>query len=65
MTKHERGTSCWHGHVTWGTGDNCAWRATRAELSKSQNMIRSCRRSWNNWVAGGAELGDGRSRACW
>lgn len=65
MAIHERTTSCGHPRVTWGTGDYRACRASRAELSESQNVIRSCRRSWNNWIAGRAELGDGRSRACW
>lgn len=61
----ERSTSCWYRcRVTRGTGDNRAWRASRAELSKSEDIIRSGRRSWNNWMAGRAVLGDGHSRAC-
>ena len=39
MAIHERSTSCWHHHVRCDTGDNGAWRAGRAELGDSQNMI--------------------------
>ena len=63
--KCKRSTSWWHSRRARSTGDNRAWRASRAELSNSQNVIRSCRRSWNNWVTGRAELGNGLSRACW
>ena len=63
--KCKRTTSWWHGRKARSTGDNRAWRASRAELGNSQNVIRSCRRSRNNWVTGRAELGNGLSRACW
>ena len=51
--------------MNWDTGENRAWRTSRAELGESQNLIRSCRRSWNNRVASRAKLGDGDSRASW
>ena len=65
MAKFKRSTSWWYSRRARSTGDNRAWRASRAELSNSQDVIRSCRRSWNNWVTGRAELGNGLSRACW